>query len=274
MPDLEEQIAEWRTRMAAGGIKTPAVLDELEAHLREEIRARITAGAAGDQAFREAIVRMGNADSLRDEFSKVDSGGRFLTGSFLLWLGLAGIVAIFVGRGLLDGRFGLLLATHIFSLTAGYLAALLAGGVAAAYVCAQWAGGTSSALRHRLASGSTRFIDLAVALVIVGFVLGILWSGQHSGRYWTKNVREIGALTALTCIIGLSAAWRIRRLTEEMRAMVGLGGSLVVGLAWFGTPLIAHNQMLFSWWPLDVFIGFHLVFISLGFARRQKPVMS
>ena len=133
MLDLESKIAEWRTRMAAGGIKTPAVLDELESHLREEIRARITAGAAGDQAFREALARLGKMDSLRDEFRKVHNpGGRFLTWSFLLWLGLAGVMAVYLSRRLFDGRVGFLLATHIFSLTTGYFAAFLAGAIAAA----------------------------------------------------------------------------------------------------------------------------------------------
>jgi len=41
MFDLEEKIAEWRRQMLVAGIKTPAPLDELEGHLREEIELQI-----------------------------------------------------------------------------------------------------------------------------------------------------------------------------------------------------------------------------------------
>jgi hypothetical protein len=274
MFNLEQAISEWRARMAAGGIKSPAVLDELENHLREEIRARVKAGATDDQAFGEAGARMGTADSLRDEFRKIHPGGRFFTWSLFLWLGLAGLMAVYCGRRWIDGRMGLLLATHIFTLTMGYLAAFVAGGIAAAYVYAQWTGETSSTLKCRLASGISRFIDLAAALVLIGFVLGLLWSERHYGRYWVKDVREIGALVGMTGMLVLSIARRLRLLSEETQVLLGLGGSLVAGLAWFGTLVVAHNQILFSWWPLDVFIAFHLFLAALTFARRQKPVIS
>jgi hypothetical protein len=275
MRNLDEQIAEWRTRMAAGGINTPAVLDELEAHLREEIRARITAGATDEQAFREALARLGSANSLRDEFGKVhNSGGRLLTWSFLLWLGVAGIVAIFVGRRLFDGRVGLLLAMHIFSVTMSYLSAFVAGGFAAGYVCAQWSGEVSSSLKRRLSLASTRFLDLAAVLIAAGFILGLLWTDQHYGRYWTKNVREIGGLTALTGVVALAAVRRIAQLNEETRVVLGLGASLVVGFAWFGMLLVAQNRPLGSWWPMEVYTGIHFVLIALSFARRQRSAAS
>src|ERR1041385_798725 len=195
MYNLEEEIANWRKRMAAGGVKAPAVLAELESHLREEIRSRIKAGATDDKAFREALARIGSADSLRHEFSKISSPGEsFLTWSFLLWLALAGFVIVSLSPRMLDGRVGPLLAGHIFTLTGGYLAAFFAGGMAAASICAQWNGEASSTLKRRLASGSVRFLDLAAALVVVGFILGLLWSDHHYGRYWVKDVREIGAL--------------------------------------------------------------------------------
>jgi len=37
MFDLDQAISEWRRQMAAGGIKLPDALDELESHLREEV---------------------------------------------------------------------------------------------------------------------------------------------------------------------------------------------------------------------------------------------
>lgn len=44
MFNLEQSIADWRRQMLATGIKTPAPLDELESHLREDIGALVSAG--------------------------------------------------------------------------------------------------------------------------------------------------------------------------------------------------------------------------------------
>jgi hypothetical protein len=44
MPNLDQRIAEWRQRMDTGGIKSPAVLDELESHLRDEVEQQMRSG--------------------------------------------------------------------------------------------------------------------------------------------------------------------------------------------------------------------------------------
>ncbi len=59
--------------MLAGGVKEPEVLDELEMHLREDIAARVSGGAAAQDAFDEAVRRMGQPAALRSEFSKVSA---------------------------------------------------------------------------------------------------------------------------------------------------------------------------------------------------------
>ena len=71
MRDLDEKIAEWRTRMAAGGIKTPAVLDELENHLREDVERQVRAGRSEEDAFAVAVRHIGESDLLKAEFVKV-----------------------------------------------------------------------------------------------------------------------------------------------------------------------------------------------------------
>ena len=40
MFDLERAVSEWRKRMMAAGIESPAPLQELELHLRDEIEHR------------------------------------------------------------------------------------------------------------------------------------------------------------------------------------------------------------------------------------------
>jgi uncharacterized membrane protein len=75
MFNLEEQIATWRKQMAAGGIKAPAVLDELESHLREEIERQINFGTNEERAFKVAEQKIGSAAALKNEFKKTSVRG-------------------------------------------------------------------------------------------------------------------------------------------------------------------------------------------------------
>jgi hypothetical protein len=74
MDRVESQIAEWRTYVA----KAPAVngrdVDELEAHLRDQIAELDAAGLTADEAFLVAVKRMGDLDTLSREFAREHSG--------------------------------------------------------------------------------------------------------------------------------------------------------------------------------------------------------
>jgi hypothetical protein len=74
MDGVESQIAEWRTYVA----KAPAVngrdVDELEAHLRDQIAELDAAGLTADEAFLVAVKRMGDLDTLSREFAREHSG--------------------------------------------------------------------------------------------------------------------------------------------------------------------------------------------------------
>jgi hypothetical protein len=71
---VESQIAEWRAYVA----KRPAVddrdVDELEAHLRDQIAELDAAGLVADEAFLVAVKRMGALDALSREFAREHSG--------------------------------------------------------------------------------------------------------------------------------------------------------------------------------------------------------
>ncbi len=71
MFDLEKQIAAWRAQMLAAGIKTPAPLEELENHLREEIERQMKSGLSEQTSFEVAIQQIGKANILKNEFEKV-----------------------------------------------------------------------------------------------------------------------------------------------------------------------------------------------------------
>ena len=74
MEGVESQIAEWRAYVA----KAPAVdtndVDELEAHLRDQIAELDAAGLTADESFLVAVKRMGDIDTLSREFASEHRG--------------------------------------------------------------------------------------------------------------------------------------------------------------------------------------------------------
>lgn len=79
MPNLESFVADWRKQMFAAGIRSPATLDELEGHLREEIERQLKCGLDEAAAFGAAVRQIGRPDFLTAEFERA--------GGFLDWLG-------------------------------------------------------------------------------------------------------------------------------------------------------------------------------------------
>jgi hypothetical protein len=74
MEALESQIEEWRGFVARSNAVEGHDVDELEAHLREQIADLDAAGLAADEAFLVAVKRMGSVDSLSREFAREHSG--------------------------------------------------------------------------------------------------------------------------------------------------------------------------------------------------------
>jgi hypothetical protein len=89
MFDLNEAIRQWRQRMSAGGLQTPAVLDELESHLRDDLEAQVRSGSAAEPAFQAAVQRIGQPATLDCEFKKVEGCARaWLKDAFLTLAGI------------------------------------------------------------------------------------------------------------------------------------------------------------------------------------------
>ena len=74
MDRLEAEIAEWREFVE----RSPAVdngdVDELEAHLRDQVSDLTSVGLASDEAFLIAVKRMGSVSELSREFAQEHSG--------------------------------------------------------------------------------------------------------------------------------------------------------------------------------------------------------
>ena len=74
MEQLESEIAEWRAFVGQRPGVDARDVDELEAHLRDQIADLDAAGLAADEAFLVAVKRMGRLDELSREFAREHSG--------------------------------------------------------------------------------------------------------------------------------------------------------------------------------------------------------
>jgi hypothetical protein len=73
MPELESKISAWRARLAAEFGDDPALLDELEAHLRDGLEGLIQKGVSADAAFHQMTARFGDARAVAGEFRLLQS---------------------------------------------------------------------------------------------------------------------------------------------------------------------------------------------------------
>jgi hypothetical protein len=277
MFEIEDAIADWRRKMATGGVNAPAVLDELEGHLRGDMRALLAAGTPEAQAFQMAVARLGNPGPLRTEFNKLDNVPYWpvTIGSGLFVAAIILCAAILLKK-LLAGKLSLLLYAHILSVTAGYGAAFLAGGFGIFYVCARLFSAMPPNGRPSLGRAVRLLSQLSVGLVIAGAALGMLWCHQHLGRYLTGNAKEMGALCVSVWFVVLSVAQRCVRVSERLTMLMCIGGNVIVSLAWFGAALLDDGRRVPSYLPLalSILLGIHLVFLVMGLAPAPDPAES
>jgi len=116
MFDLNEEIVKWRTALAESEKCSKPDLDELEAHLRDEIEQLTAAKVSQEESFLLARRRLGDARSLEDEFAKIN--GVYILRRRFVWM-VAGVLVYMLAR-CLGGAAG----------NAGALFAVLAGSQA------------------------------------------------------------------------------------------------------------------------------------------------
>ena len=73
MFDLEAQIRVWADHLRRHSTMGESDVEELEAHLRDEIDGLVGAGLSPDEAFLIAVKRVGDVDSVSREFAKVNT---------------------------------------------------------------------------------------------------------------------------------------------------------------------------------------------------------
>ncbi len=276
MRDLEEKIAQWRKKMAAGGVKTPAVLDELEGHLREDVQARISAGDSESVAFQTAVARIGSAGALQTEFNKITGAVSLpvLIGASI-WISAVVLGLVLFSNRVAAGTLGPLLFTHVLTITAGYGAAFLVGALAACYIYCRWAGRLSPALREDLTRATLRFTYISAVLNVAGFLLGMLWAHKYRGAVWLNDPREFGGVCVCLWFVVLCLAYSAKKVTDHTRMLLSLIGNMLVASAWFGAGILVHNPAM-HWYglanvlPLQLFMGVHLLFLLMAFSRKLE----
>src|SRR5262245_28199181 len=135
MHNLEDSIAEWRKSMMAAAKVSRETLDELENHLRENVDQLTRSGMTELEAFQRAVSQLGGPFTIASEFQKLDQA-TWLPIKVIIGIGVTAALAlvIFLIARLDAARSGLLLASHIFTVTLGYTTTFLVGALGVCFV--------------------------------------------------------------------------------------------------------------------------------------------
>jgi hypothetical protein len=245
MFDIDTQIQEWRRTVSVHFGDRGDVVDELEAHLRDDLDRRIRSGVAPEQAWADACAQLGDTRQLAGEFAKV-SGRAWLPA----WIAAIVVIAtgvsvgVWVGIRLRNGRGDPLLASHVVTLATGYVTVFAAGGLSVwSLLTRTRAGWRALAFRRAVLTLSA----IGLPLTAVGVALGAVWARDHLGRYWGWDLREIGGLAVLTSSAlslwaALSGRFRATGRRADAVTLAGIAGNIIVSLSWFGPPLVEAGR--------------------------------
>jgi hypothetical protein len=258
MPDLEQLITQWRRALLEMTGCSAEVLDELESHLRDEVRQLMQAGHSEEQAVARAASRLGSSRSLAAEFAKVATPMPWLPARLVPFTAII-LAALFLGYGLPRWwEHGAILAIHVCSVTLGYSALFFVGLLAVLYVARKPFRDLSAGQMKSLARAVFVLTAASTVLTLTGVLLGSVWAKDHLGRYWGWDPKEIGGACVLGWDFAILLLFWLRRVPERIVIQLGILGNIVVGVAWFGAI-----PQLMAW--LLVFILTQLALFGFGF---------
>ncbi len=178
-------------------------------------------------------------------------------------------------QAVLDTQFWL--ATHVISVTLGYVATMVAGTLGIGYLVAMWLGKDKDALRdiYRVCYGAACF---GILFSFVGTVLGGLWADDSWGRFWGWDPKENGALLIVIWnALMLHARWD-GMVAARGFSILAIGGNIVTAWSWFGTNELGIGLHSYGFtsgvlmW-LSIFVGVQVAFIIAGiFTSKSDPV--
>ena len=236
--DLESLIADWGKTLARSPGLSKERLEELENHLREVSDQRLRQGMTELEAFESAVAQLGPADTISSEFQKLKPTG-WLPAKAAIILGVGVAVTLMVFLTPRIGTMGGLLATHVFTVTLGYVTTLLLGGLGACFVIQRCFLDFSDERLQYLGRVSFLFTITAAFLTAVGILLGAIWTKQEWNRYWAWDLKETTGLCVLVWLMFSALLQRLGKIEVRGALCLSLVGSAVVSVAWFGPNLLA-----------------------------------
>lgn len=171
-------------------------------------------------------------------------------------------------RAVLDTRFWL--ATHVITVTLGYMATFVAGTIGVFYIVSglftKRLDEQTNANMYRMMYGTTCF---ALLLSFVGTVLGGLWADDSWGRFWGWDPKENGALLIVLWTAIMLHARYGKMVANRGFAIMAVSGNIVTAWSWFGVNQLGVGLHSYgftqsaTFWLL-VFVGTQLAIIGLG----------
>lgn len=209
---------------------------------------------------------------------------RYGTGNMLS--AASGVLTLFVAYGLssgdtmpvlqavLDTQFWL--ATHVLTVTLGYVATLVAGTLGIGYLIAGWVGKDPKALKdlYRCCYGAACF---GILFSFIGTVLGGLWADDSWGRFWGWDPKENGALLIVIWnALMLHARWD-GMVAARGFSVLAIGGNIVTAWSWFGTNELGLGLHAYGGFDSEVlmwlcaFLASQIAFIVAGVWAGKQP---
>lgn len=277
--ELEAQIDRWRSYVQRSQAISPADVDELEDHLREQIAERKATGLDDEEAFLVAIRRLGNLDAVSREFAREHSD-RLWKQLVLLpetadddggtppWRELAVVLALAVGAGIaVKAGFSLIENENVFARNLGLLVFPFLAGYFA------WKRRLTMPVLAALAipfavlavvinvypfspGGSTELLAVLHAPVILWMLAGLAYVG---GR-WQSDRRRMDFV----------------RFTGEFAiyyTLLALGGAVLIGLTLGAFSLIGTDfEPVLAEWILPFAVPGALVVAAWLVEAKQNVV--
>jgi hypothetical protein len=275
---LEAQIDQWRVYVQRRQAISPADVDELEDHLREQIADRKATGLDDEEAFLVAIKRLGNLDAVSREFAREHSDRLWKQlvlvpegsddGGAPPWRELAVVLALAVGAGIavkaglawLDGgavqarNLGLL----VFPFLAGYLGwtRRLTPSVAATLLVPFAVLAIVVNVYPFAPGGSTELLAVVHAPVVLWLLAGVAYAG---GR-WRSDSRRMD----------------FARFTGELAiyyTLLALGGGVLVGLTFAAMQVVGVDfEPILAEWILPLAMPGALIIAAWLVEAKQNVV--
>ncbi|MCM8542702.1 MAG: cytochrome c biogenesis protein CcsA [Lentisphaeraceae bacterium] len=193
---------------------------------------------------------------------------------------IAGVICLFIAhnlsmteqdtmgmmRAVLDTKFWLTI--HVITITLGYTATFLAGGIGLFWFFGKLTKRITKAAEKEIMKAIYGVICYGMFLSFVGTVLGGLWADDSWGRFWGWDPKENGALLIVIWnAIILHSKW-CGMIRSRGLAGLALFGNIITAFSWFGVNLLGVGLHSYGFTDsgfmiLLAFTGFHLLLIAL-----------